>query len=75
MTNSMEGKRIPAGKRNKNLSCRSIIGYGQNILEGKFDFKDVVSGKKTAPLSTELTTGVTIAAANGGNPQKRESSR
>ena len=51
--------RKPAGK-NSRFTCATAIGYGENIIEGKFGFKDVASGKKTAPLSTELTAGVRI---------------
>ena len=75
MSNNMEGKRRPAGERNSNMTCRATIGYGENVIEGKFGFKDVISGKKRAPFSTELTTGVIISAANGGNPNRQVESR
>ena len=70
MYRSMEGKRIPAGMRNKSMVCKSVIGYGQNLIEGKFGYKEVSHGKKRAPLSTELTTGVEIAAVSGNKPNR-----
>ena len=75
MSNLMEGKRIPAGKRNKKIICKSVVGYGKNIIEGKFGLNDVAHGKKRAPLSTELTTGVEITASSGGNPNRQTESR
>ena len=61
--------RKPAGKNNK-FTCNTIIGYGKNIIEGQFGFKDVKSGKKKAPLSSELMAGMEIAVSTGGNPNK-----
>ena len=74
MAKSMDEKRRPAGKNSK-ITCAAMIGYGENIIEGKFGLKDVASGKKRAPLSTELTTGVTIAVNEGGNPNKQVDQR
>jgi len=74
MAKSIDEKRRPAGK-DSNITCAAMIGYGENIIEGEFGLKDVASGKKRAPLSTELTTGVTIAAVDGGNPNKQVEQR
>ena len=74
MGKSIEGKRRPAGKNSK-ITCAAMIGYGENIIEGEFGFKDVAFGKKSAPLSTELTTGVSITAVDGGNPNRQVESR
>lgn len=74
MAKSMEEKRKPAGKNSK-ITCAAMIGYGENIIEGELGLKDVAFGKKSAPLSTELTTGVTITAVNGGNPNRQVESR
>lgn len=74
MAKSMEEKRKPADKNSK-ITCAAMIGYGENIIEGEFGFKDVAFGKKSAPLSTELTAGVTINAVNGGNPNRQVESR
>jgi len=74
MGKSIEEKRKPAGKNSK-IACTAMIGYGKNIIEGEFGLEDVTYGKKSAPLSTELTTGVTINAVNGGNPNRQVESR
>ena len=74
MTKSMEGKRKPVGK-NKKIVCDTIIGYGENVIEGKFGFKDVASGRKSAPLSTELEVGLSIQANDGGNPNRQVETR
>lgn len=66
--------RKPAGKNSK-FACATIIGYGENIIEGQFGLKDVTAGKKKAPLSSELIAGMEIAASNGGNPNKQLESR
>ena len=73
MSKSMEEKRRPAGKRNNKMICNSVVGFGENIIEGKFGLKEVTHGKKRAPLSTELVEGVTIAVTKGGNPNRQES--
>ena len=70
MAKSIEGKRKPVGK-NKKIVCAAMVGYGENIIEGQFGLKDVASGKKSAPLSTELEVGLSIQASNGGNPNKQ----
>ena len=74
MAKSIDEKRKPAGKDSK-IACAAMIGYGKNIIEGEFGLEDVTYGKKSSPLSTELTTGVTISVANGGNPKRTAESR